>query len=93
MGSFKLDIPRGSVRSVRRSQARVGRTSGVHGRRGRWLVNGSAEGLVEFAVDPPCHISPSIDTLFGLGPSRVDQLTVSLDDPDGFIAAVKKSTP
>jgi hypothetical protein len=93
MGSFKLDIPRGSVRSVRRSQARVGRTSGVHGRRGRWLVNGSAEGLVEFAVDPPCHISPSIDTLFGLGPLRVDQLTVSLDDPDGFIAAVKKSTP
>ena len=93
MGSFKLDIPRGSVRSVQRSRARVGRTSGVHGSRGRWLVNGSAEGLVEFAVDPPCRISPSIDTLFGLGPSRVDQLTVSLDDPDGFIAAMKKSTP
>jgi hypothetical protein len=88
MGSFKLDLPRSSVRSVRRSQARVGGTTGVHGRHGRWLVNGSAEGLVELAVDPPGHISPSIDTLFGLGPSRVDQLTMSLDDPDGFIAAV-----
>lgn len=88
MGSFKLDIPRSSVRSVQRSQARVGGTAGVHGRRGRWLVNGSAEGLVELAIDPPCYISPSIDTLFGLGPSRVNQLTVSLDDPDSFIAAV-----
>ena len=61
----------------------------MHGRRGQWLVNGSAEGLVEMAIDPPCHISPSIDTLFGLGPSRVNQLTVSLDDPEGFIAAVE----
>lgn len=92
MGSFKLDIPRSSVRSVQRSQARAGGTAGVHGRRGRWLVNGSAEGLVELAIDPPSHVSPSIDTLFGLGPSRVDRLTVSLDDPDGFIAAVEGDT-
>jgi hypothetical protein len=89
MGSFKLDIPGSSVRSIRRSQARVGSTAGVHGGRGRWLVNGSAEGLVELAIDPPCRVSPSIDTLFGLGPSQVKQLTVSLDDPDGFIAAVE----
>ena len=89
MGSFKLDIPRSSVSTVQRSQAGVGGTAGVHGRRGQWLVNGSAEGLVELAIDPPCYISPSIDTLFGLGPSRVNQLTVSLDDPDGFIAAVE----
>jgi hypothetical protein len=87
MGSFKLDIPRGSVRSVQRSQRKT-RSTGVHGRRGRWLVNGSAEGLAELVIDPPAHVLPSIDTLFGLGPSRVDQLTVSLDDPDGFIAAV-----
>ena len=95
MGSFKLDIPRTSVRSVRRSQARVGRTTGVHshGGRGRWLVNGSAEGLAELVIDPPCRVSPSIDTMFGLGPSRVDQLTVSLDDPDGFIAAVEGAVP
>jgi len=89
MGSFKLDIPRTSVRSIGRSQARVGKTTGVHARRGRWLVNGSAEGLVEIAISPPCRPSPSIDTLFGLGPSRVDSLIVSLDDPDGFVAAVR----
>jgi hypothetical protein len=88
MGSFKLDIPRSSIRSVQRSRARVGRTTGVHGTRRRWLVNGSAEGLVELAVDPPGRVSPSIDTMFGLGPSLVSQLTVSLEDPDGFIEAV-----
>ena len=66
-------------------------TTGVHehGGRGRWLVNGSAEGLVELGIDPPSRVSPSIDTMFGLGPSRVNQLTLSLDDPDGFIAAVE----
>jgi hypothetical protein len=89
MGSFKLDIPRSSVRSVQRSQAKVGGTTGVHGRRGRWLVNGSAEGLAELTIDPPVHVSPSIDTLFGLGPSQVRQLTLSLDDPDGFVVAVE----
>ena len=88
MGSFKLDIPRGSVRSIKRSQARVGRTAGVHGRRGQWLVNGSAEGLVEITMDPPGYPAPSIDTLFGIGPSRVDSLIVSLEDPDRFLAAV-----
>jgi hypothetical protein len=88
MGSFKLDVPRGSVRSVQRSQAKVGGTTGVHSRRGRWLVNGSAEGLAELVIDPPVQVSPSIDTLFGLGPSRVKQLTLSLDDPDGFVAAL-----
>jgi hypothetical protein len=93
MGSFKLDIPRSSVRSAQRSTAKVGSTTGVHagpGRgRGRWLVNGSAEGLAELVIDPPGHVSPSIDTLFGLGPARVSQLTLSLEDPDGFVAALQ----
>lgn len=89
MGSFKLDIPRSSARSVRRSAARVGGTTGVHGGRGRWLVNGSAEGQAELAIDPPARVSPSIDTLYGLGPSRVKQLTVSLDEPDRFVEAMK----
>lgn len=92
MGSFKLDIPRASVCSAERSQAKVGRTNGVHGRRGRWLVNGSADGLVEIAIDPPAHIYPSVDTLFGIVSSRVESLTVNLEDPDGFIAAVERGS-
>jgi hypothetical protein len=81
MGSFKLDIPRGSVRSVKRSSARVWGTTGVHGGRGRWLVNGSADGLVELAIRPPCYLAPGIDTLFRR--QRVNLLTVSLVDPTG----------
>ena len=86
MGSFKLDIPRDSVRSVKRSQARLRGTTGVHGGRGRWLVNGSADGLVEITIEPPCYIGRGIDTLFRI--QKVNSLTVSLVDPDGFIAAL-----
>jgi hypothetical protein len=88
MGSFKLDIPRGSVRSIKRSQARVRGTTGVHGGRGRWLVNGSTDGLVELAIEPPCYLAPGIDTLFRR--QKVNQLIVSLVDPDGLIAAVER---
>jgi hypothetical protein len=87
MGSLKLDIPRGSVRSVKRSQARVRGTTGVHGGRGRWLVNGSTAGLVELAIEPPCYLAPGIDTLFRK--QQVNLLTVSLVDPDGLIAALE----
>jgi hypothetical protein len=87
MGSFKLDIPRESVCSISRSQARVGGTIGVHeSGRGRWLVNGSAEGLVEITIEPPCYLERGIDTLFRR--AGVRSLTVSLVDPDAFIAAV-----
>jgi hypothetical protein len=86
MGSFKLEIPRDSVRSVKRSQARLRGTTGVHGGRGRWLVNGSADGLVEIIIEPPCYLGRGIDTLFRI--QKVNSLTVSLVDPDGFIAAL-----
>ena len=88
MGSFRLDIPRGSVRSVRRSQARVHGTTGVHGGRGRWLVNGATTGLVELAIEPPADLAPGIDTFFRR--QQVSLLTVSLVDPDGFIAAFRR---
>ena len=88
MGSFKLDVPRESIRSVSRSQARVGGTIGVHeSGRGRWLVNGSPEGLVEITIEPPCYLPRGIDTLFRR--AGVHSLTVSLADPDAFIAALE----
>ena len=43
-------------------------------------MNRSADGLVEIAIEPPCHLSPNIDNLFGIGPSKADSLTVSLSD-------------
>jgi hypothetical protein len=62
--------------------------SGVHGGRGRWLVNGSPEGLVELAIEPPCYLAPGIDTAFRR--QRVNLLTVSLVDPDGLFAALER---
>ena len=54
MPGFHLDIPRASVRSATRSALRT-RSIGVHGGHGRWLVNGSYNGLVELTIEPPCY--------------------------------------
>jgi len=84
---FHLDIPRASVRSATRSARRIRGTIGVHGGRGRWLVNGSYNGLVELTIEPPCYTPRQSSTLFRK--TRVSSLTISLVDPDGFIAAVE----
>ena len=87
MADFHLDIPRSSVRSAARSARSVRGTIGVHGGRGRWLVNGSYNGLVELVIEPPCYTPRQPSTLFLR--SKVSSLTISLVDPDGFIAAVE----
>jgi len=87
MADFHLDIPRSSVRSATRSARPVRGTIGVHGGRGRWLVNGSYNGLVELTIEPPCYTPRQPSTLFLR--SKVTSLTISLADPDGFIAAVE----
>ena len=88
---FRLDIPRASIRSATRSARSVRGTYGVHGSRGRWLVNGSYSGLVELAIEPPCYTPRQPSTLFLK--MKVSSLTVSLVDPDGFIAAVEGDGP
>jgi hypothetical protein len=50
------------------------------------LVNGSADGLVELTIEPPCYTDRTLSTMFVK--ERVNSLIVSLVDPDGFIAAV-----
>ena len=87
MADFHLDIPRGSVRSAARSEHQTRGTIGVHGRRGRWLVNGSHDGLVELVIDPPCYLPRQLSTVFRK--MKVSSLIISLVDPDGFIAAVQ----
>jgi hypothetical protein len=87
MGGFKLTVPRASIRSASRSQENVRRTYGVHSRSGRWLVNGSPDGLVELTIEPPCYTGRKPVSLFTRG--KVNALTLSLADPDGFIAALQ----
>ncbi len=87
MGSFKLTVPRACIRSVSRSQADVGGTRGMHHRSGRWLVNGSADGLVELTIEPPIYTERKPSGMFTRW--KVRSLTLSLADPDGFIAALQ----
>jgi len=74
---FRADIPKASVVNVRPEPGRIGGI-GVHGWRGRWLVNGSALGLVGFDVVPAgsAHVIGAV--------SRLNHLRLSLDDPLAF---------
>lgn len=75
---FRADIPRRSIRSLRRLGSTI--NIGVHGWRGRWLVNGAAGPLVALAVEPPSRAR-------ALGfPIRLRELIVSVDDPDAVVA-------
>jgi hypothetical protein len=88
MADFKVDVPRASVRRAARSSHQTRGTIGVHAKGGSWLANGSADGLVEIEIDPPCHTERSLSTLFRR--MKATELIVSLVDPDGFIAAVQR---
>jgi hypothetical protein len=75
---FRADVPRSSIRSVRRVRNAV--SIGVHGWRGRWLVNGAAGPLVALAIEPPAPART-----LGI-PIRLRELIVSVDDPDAVAA-------
>ncbi len=55
---------------------------GVHGWRGRWLVNGSMRGLVSVTIDPP---SPARTIGF---PLQLRELVVSLEEPEAFVETI-----
>ena len=78
---FELDADRTVVRAAAPDPRRV-LAWGVHGWRGRWLVNGSSSGIVRVALDPAPR------AWLGPVPLRVRELRVSVDDPDGLVAAL-----
>lgn len=79
--AFSASVPRSSLRGARRVNGPVWGW-GAHGWRGRWLVNGSARGLVRVPVDPAgrgrCLVFPV----------KIRELTLSLDEPDTFVATL-----
>ncbi len=79
--SFRAEIPLRSITSVQPYTGLVGGI-GVHGWRGRWLVNGAASGLVTIEVDPPAPAR-----VLGV-PIRLRTLWVSVESPDELIAAL-----
>ena len=79
--AFSLDAPLVNIRDARPDTGRVGGW-GVHGWRGRWLVNGSSSGLVRIDLSPP------VRGRMGPLPIGIRQLRVSVEDPDGLVAAL-----
>lgn len=79
--AFHGRIERSAIRSARPWRGRV-YGWGAHGWRGRWLVNGSSHGIVVLDVEPP-----GAARVLGF-PVTVRELGVSLEDPDGFCAAL-----
>lgn len=75
---FRTEFSRASIRSLRRVPNSA--SIGLHGSRGRWLVNGAAGPLVALSLDPPVRAR-----LLGL-PIRLRELIVSVDDPDAIEA-------
>jgi hypothetical protein len=82
--AFRALIPRSSVRRISKDR-NMWRGIGVHGWRGEWLVNGSVSGIVTLEIDPPARA-----LVIGV-PVRLRELHVSLEDPDGFLAALGQS--
>lgn len=82
MGSaFRVRVPLSSVVAARR-RPYVWWAYGVHGFRGRWIVNGSGHGIVVLELSPPGRAR--------LGPLgiRLRELWVSLEDPDRFLRTI-----
>jgi hypothetical protein len=79
--AFAAAVRRSSIVDVRRVEGPVWGW-GAHGWRGRWLVNGSSRGLVRLTIVPAGRARCLAF------PIRLRQLTLSLDDPAGFVEVV-----
>ncbi len=79
--AFRSRILRGSIRRLYRDRD-MHSGIGVHGWRGRWLVNGAVSGIVTLEIDPPARA-----WVVGF-PIRLRMLHISLEDPAGLIAAL-----
>jgi hypothetical protein len=81
---FRANIPRTSIKAVSRYEKRP-ISRGVHGFAGRWLVNGSGDGIVSLELEPRQR-----GFVMGVAVS-IRQLLVSVDEPERFIAALQSA--
>jgi hypothetical protein len=80
--SFQMSFPRDAVTDAGRDKKPFGTGMGVHGWRGRWVVNGSNDGMVRITFRQPQKAR-----VIGF-PVKARELFVSLEDPAGFLAAI-----
>jgi hypothetical protein len=81
--AFSARIPRRLVaRAGPGKPPRIPLTAGAHGWAGRWLVNGAPDGIVAIELTEP------VRAYVAGFPIRLRHLSVSLEDPDGFLAAL-----
>jgi hypothetical protein len=80
--AFSVLVPRSSIATVQQP-IRGSISRGVHGFGGRWLVNGSGDGLVTMVIDPPVRARA-----VGV-PIHVRELTVSTDSPNELEAILQ----
>jgi hypothetical protein len=83
---FRTRFARSSVAAVT-AYGRRPFSRGIHGWAGRWLVNGSGDGIVSIALDPPER-----GWVMGF-PVRLRTLLVSVEDPERVIASLAVSPP
>ncbi|MCX5214032.1 hypothetical protein OG689_33015 [Kitasatospora sp. NBC_00240] len=81
--AFRAGIPLSSIAAARADSGPVSGW-GVHGFGGRWLVNGSARGLVVLRVEPRCRVTAA------LVPVRLRELRLSLERPEEFLVALDR---
>ena len=82
--AFRSRFPRSAIASAEALDMRP-LSRGVHGFRGRWLVNGSGRGVVGIRLTPP-------QRAYVLGvPVRLEELLVSVSEPGALTAALKPS--
>jgi hypothetical protein len=80
--AFRAEFARSAVVSVT-DYARKPLSRGVHGLAGRWLVNGSGNGIISIALEPS-------QRGYVLGfPVRLRELLVSVEAPEGVKATLK----
>jgi hypothetical protein len=79
--AFHLDVARTRIRRAQRERKRVW-SWGVRRWRGRWLVNGSSSGIVRIDFAPP------VQGRVGPTPVLVRELHLSVQDPEGLVAAI-----
>lgn len=80
--AFRSTIPRSAIRDAAPETGRRPWSRGVHGWRGRWLVNGSADGLVRIELDPPVQAR-----VMGI-PVALRTLVVSVEEPHDLVTAL-----